>query len=206
MDPDLVRQQEEAEAASRLRRPIPAAAAGMKPPVSQAHPVDTPFVLRADPREQLIASAPSAPPKPLGWGPAMHVATTSFVFTSLGLVAGILLGVQLGLVSWQSFAIGAAAGYFLGWQSAYASLRKRYKLGFRRALHVPLLPTAMILIALVAGMAVAAFRVGVPGPALTEDPHSSYWLNAGLVALIGYVLAALKLRKVLRPDANEAAS
>jgi hypothetical protein len=165
----------------------------------QAPPPDTPFVLRADPRDHLIAAAPLAPPKPLGWGGAVRVSTSAFVLTSLGLVAGILLGVQLGLVSWQSFAIGAAAGYFLGWQSAFASLRRRYKLGFAEALRVPLVPTGMMLLALVAGMVVAAFRLGIPGAALTGDPQGSYWLNAGLVALVGLVLATLRLRKAMRP-------
>jgi hypothetical protein len=199
MDPDLVRQQEEAEAASRLRRPLPAGAHIPQQPVQPAIQRDTPFVLRADPRDQLIAPPPPAPPKQLGWGPAIRVTSGAFVLTSLGLVAGIMLGVQIGLVSWQSFLIGAAAGYFLGWQSAFASLRRRYKLGFAEALRVPLVPTGMMLLALVAGMVVAAFRLGIPGAALTGDPQGSYWLNAGLVALVGLVLATLRLRKAMRP-------
>jgi hypothetical protein len=159
-------------------------------------PPDTPFVLRADPRDHLIAAAPVAPPRPLGLGASMRVATTSLIFTSLGFVAGSLLGMQLGLIYWQSFTMGAAAGYLIGWQSAYASLRKRYGLRVKQALSAPLVPTALILIALIVGISVRS-HLGLPP--ITTDPHSSDWLNAGVITLIGYGLAILKMRKALRP-------
>jgi hypothetical protein len=199
MDPDLVRQQEEAEAASRARRPLAAGSRTPQPPIQPPPQPDAPFLLRADPRDHLVASPPSAPPQFLGWGAALRVTTSAFALTSLGLVAGILLGVKLGLISWQSFAIGAAAGLLLGWQSAFSSLRRRYKLGFASALRVPIIPIVIILVALIAGMAVAAFRLGLPASVLADYSQGSYWLNAGLVALIGFVFAVLRMRKALRP-------
>ena len=199
MDPDLVRQQEEAEAASRARRPLAAGTRAQQPPVQPAPQPDAPFVMRADPRDHLVAAPPSAPPQLLGWGAALRVTTSAFAMTSLGLVAGILLGVKLGLISWQSFAIGAAAGLLLGWQSAFSSLRRRYKLGVASAARVPIIPVLIMLVALIVGMAVAALRLGLPTSAPADYSQGSYWLNAGLVALIGIVFAVLRMRKALRP-------
>ena len=185
MDPDMVRQQEEEEAAARLRGAVMARASTAQP--------ENPFARRADPRDAL------EPPKTApGWGAALRASFLSLVVTALALIAGIMLGVKLGLVAWQSLAIGAVAGYLLGWQSAVAALRRRYQLSVGKAFRAPIVPTALILLALVLSMATAALFTDISPTALSDSFLPSYWITVGVGALVGFILAAIRLHGNLR--------
>ena len=195
MDPDMVRQQEEEEAASRLRKFV------MGRPPSAPGQEDA-FVLRAELREPSKAAAPAAIPvkRPPDWGAALRATLYCLFFTVLGLVGGILLGFKLGLVHWQCFALGMAVGFLSGWQSAVALLRKRYKLGVVQAYRAPLVPALIILLSLVGGLAVIL-------PIVTESSLATAqasqllvpWLfSLGAGAVAGFILALPKMRANLR--------
>ena len=201
MDPDMVRQQEEEEAASRLRKIVTGRSPSAPAPAPAAVKAD-PLVLRAEPREPFKAAAPAAvaPPKrAAGWGAVLRATLYCLVFSILGLVGGIMLGVKLGLVHWQFFVLGMSAGFLAGWQSAVAVLRKRYELGVVRAYRAPLIPALIILLSLVAGLAVI---LPFAGPSLETAQTSQLlmpWLfSLGVGATAGFVLALPKMRANLR--------
>ena len=193
MDPDMVRQQEEEEAASRLRKFV----IGRAP----SAPVrEEAFVLRAEPREPFrVAPAAPAVKRSPGWGAVVRATTYCLLFTFLGFVGGVTLGFQLGLVAWQFLALGAAVGFLSGWQSGVAVLRKRYKLGVVQSYRAPLIPTFIILLSLVGGLAVI---LPVVRPSL-QTAHASEHLvpllfSLGVGAVAGFVLALPKMRANLR--------
>ncbi len=195
MDPDMVRQQEEEEAASRLRKFVIG-----RPP--SAPMMEDAFVLRAEPREPFTAAAPAAAQvkRPPGWGAVLRATLYCLLFSILGFVGGILLGVQLGLVHWQFFTLGMAVGFLSGWQSAVAVLRKRYKLGAVQAYRAPLIPAVIILFSLVGGL--AAILPIITGSSLATAQASQLlvpWLSSlGVGAAAGFVLALPKMRANLR--------
>jgi len=192
MDPDMVRQQEEAEAASRVRRPV---VASTQSPAAALR--DDLLALRADFEEDDFKPTPP-PVTPLGWGGVLRATFFSLVLTGLGLIGGIMLGVKLALVAWQSLAIGSFAGFLLGWQAATTSLRKGQKVSFAQAFRAPLLPTLIILLALIASMAVAALFTDISPTAIAQRVLPSYWLIVAAGAVAGFILAAIRLRKVLQ--------
>ena len=199
MDPDMVRQQEEAEAASRIRRPTPMGAANSQiaaraaAGLTQSHARDAPFVLRADPRENLTATPPLAPVRPVGWGVVMQASVLGLTATALAAVAGFMLGVKLGLLPWQSLAIGAAAAFILGWLSATVALR-RHGIPLGRAARASIMPTALILFALLTAMAVAALFNDISPATLSDHILPTYWINVGVGALIGLLFAVMRMR------------
>jgi hypothetical protein len=81
--------------------------------------------LRAEPRRfEDTAAAPAEPaPRRVGWFAAIRAGIYCLIMTTLGLLAGIMIGVRTGLFPSQSLAVGAALGLLLGWQAALASLR-----------------------------------------------------------------------------------
>jgi hypothetical protein len=207
MDPDMVRQQEEEEAAARLRAVIGAQA----PFIRAGDKEEDKFILRAEPREPVPASAPAAPMvkaakatraaspvKPMpGWGGALRATLLCILLTVVGLVGGIMVGVKLGLVSWQSLALGMAAGFLFGWQSAVASIRKRYGLGRIGALRAPLVPAVIVLLALVAALGLVLPFAGRAADG--ADTLFLPWLiSLGVGAAAGLVLALPKMRSGLR--------
>ena len=214
MDPDMVRQQEEEEAASRLRKIV----TGRAPPVAPV--MDDAFVLRAEPREPFKAAATAKAPAPaksaapakgpasaairprqqLGWGSAARVTLYGLVPTILGLVGGIALGAQLGLVHWQFFMLGIVSGFLLGWQSAVAVLRGRYELSVLQAWRASFIPALIILCSMVGGLAV--ILPVITGSSL-ETAHTSQLLipwviSLGVGAVAGFVLAMPKMHANLR--------
>jgi hypothetical protein len=194
MDPDMVRQQEEAEAASRLGR-SPAARAAIAPRNIQ----DEPIVLRGEPRGagRTEAHEPSRPAARPGWVTALRAAFWCLVMTAAGLIAGIMLGVKLGLIPEQKFAIGVGLGFLLGWQAAAASLRGGAAVSFGRALRAPILPTLTILVALIAGMFAAFHLTGLSPETIAQRDLPDFWLIVGAAGLIGFLLAAARLRKTI---------
>jgi hypothetical protein len=194
----MVRQQEEEEAASRLRGVFNGRA-------SFSPPKHDPFVMRAEPRDVPIAPA-SAPARPKdqpkrvpGWLAATQATGYCVLFGALGLIGGIMLGVKLGLVSWQSLGLGLLAGFVFGWRSAVAALRKRGTTGFTRAYRASLVPALIIMLSLVAGLAIilpfaGASLEGAQGGQLLRP----WLLSLGLGALVGFVLAVPKMHANLR--------
>jgi hypothetical protein len=191
MDPDMVRQQEEAEAAARLRRAAMARASVGRPP-------ESPFSAKVEARDDLARHVPEPPKATPGWGAALRASFFSLVVTALALIAGIMLGVKLGLVAWQSLAIGVVAGYLLGWQTAVAALRKRSAVSLGKALRAPLVPTALILFALVLSMATAALFTDISPTSLSSSFLPSYWITVAIGALIGFTLATIRMHGNLR--------
>jgi hypothetical protein len=192
MDPDMVRQQEEEEAASRLRGVITGRMPPPPPPKRDA------FVLRAEPRERFREAAPAAEAAPArerrapGWGAAIRATAYCVFFAGVGLVGGIAVGANLGLVSWQSLAFGVAAGFLFGWRSAVAALRKYYAAGIAGAYRASLVPALIITMSLVGGFAGTA----------VDAAHTSQllrpWLGLFIGAAVGFALALPKLRTNLR--------
>ncbi len=202
MDPDMVRQQEEAEEESRLSRlaPVQMPPPGPVPaPPARAGGAAEPIVLRAEPRGGEEAAAPAeAAPRPVGWFAAIRAGLYCLIMTTLGLLAGIMIGVRTGLFPSQSLAIGAGLGLLLGWQAILASLRANAGLSFRRALLASLLPGTLMLISLIGGMVAAAYFTGVTTETIAEGHLPSFWAIVGAGGLTGIILAAIRMRKVVR--------
>ncbi len=199
MDPDIVRQQEEEEDASRLRGIV----TGRMPPPPP--PRQDPFVLRAEPRAALRTPPPPTPAaaprpqRPPGWGAALRATVYCALSSVFGLIAGIVFGAQLGLLSWQSLALGVAAGFLLGWRAAVAALRRHYANRMFRAYRAALVPALIVTISLVGGLAVILPFAG----ASLAEVHSGALMKPWLVslcigAMIGLVLALPKMLHNIR--------
>jgi hypothetical protein len=156
--------------------------------------------LRAEPRRfEDTAAAPAEPaPRRVGWVAAIRAGIYCLIMTTLGLLAGIMIGVRTGLFPSQSLAVGAALGLLLGWQAALASLRANAGLSFRRALLASLLPGALMLVSLIGGMLSAAYFTGVTTETVAEGHLPSFWAIVGAGGLTGIILAAMRMRKVMR--------
>ncbi len=196
MDPDMVRQQDEEELTSRL-------GARVKVNMPSARPImrNEPTILRAEPRQREARAEPetlAARPSSVTPWTAIQTAFAGSLMTGLGLLGGIMLGVKLGLIPEQRLAIGAGAGFFLGWQAFMLSLRRRGNLKLGRAITLPLFPTALILGASIAGMAAAAHFTGVAQMTVGSEVPLHYWLIAGAGALTGTAIAARRLYKSAR--------
>jgi hypothetical protein len=203
MDPDMVRQQEEAEEESRLRRLAPLHMSPPRPalaPPAPAGSAEEPMVLRAEPRGVMDAApAPGkSAPRRVGWFAAVRAGIYCLIMTTLGLLAGIMIGVRTGLFPSQSLAIGAGLGLLLGWQAVLASLRANAGLSFRRALLASLLPGVLMLMSLIGGMLAAAYFTGVTPETIAEGHLPSFWAIVAAGGLTGIVLAAMRMRKVVR--------
>ena len=200
MDPDMVRQQDEEELASRLGGRVKV----KMPPARPEAARNEPAVLRAEPRKpetrgepetRLVGVARAAQSSGITPWTAIQTAFACSVMTGLGLLGGIMLGVKLGLIPEQRLAIGAGAGLLLGWQASMLSLRRRGNLKLGRAITLPLFPTAIILGASIAGMAAAAHFTGIAQMTVGSEVPLHYWLIAGAGALAGTVIAARRLYK-----------
>jgi hypothetical protein len=198
MDPDMVRQQEEEEAASRLRGVLSRR-------TSFSSPRHDPFVMRAEPRNIPIGPVPAQapiiePPKRVpGWLAASQATFYCVLFGALGLIGGIMLGVKLGLVSWQSLGLGMLTGFVLGWRSAVGALRKRTTTGFTKAYRASLTPALIVLLCLVGGLAVILpFAGSSLDSAQTGQLLRPWLLSLSIGALVGFVLAVPKMHANLR--------
>jgi hypothetical protein len=192
MDPDMVRQQEEEEMASR-----PRGAMKVKMPAGRHTVSEKPIVLRAEPHPP---KAPSRSfPKPSGITPwsVVQTSVTGSVFAAIGLFGGIMLGVKIGLIPEQRMAIGAGAGFFLGWQSMVLSLHRMSEIALGRSMMVSIVPTALIVGGSIAGMAAAAHLTGMSQLTAVGDLSMRYWLIAGGAMLAGTFLAGVRLYRTL---------
>lgn len=193
MDPDMVRQQEEEETASRLRGPLK-----VQMPNTRPARREEPIVLRSDQRHPDVSPEQTSQKVTNGWWTPFRAAFVATFMTALGLLAGIMLGVKMELIPEQRLAIGSAVGLLLGWQAAVISLRRRGAVKLSWAMFAPLLPNAIILVSLVAAMFVAATVTGVSPANISSELSTRYWLIVGGGALIGTLLAAFWLRRKLR--------
>lgn len=199
MDPDMVRQQEEEEAASRQRGVFSRR-------TNFLQPRHDPFVMRAEPQNIPIGPVPDPAPiiqppskRVPGWFAASQATSYCVLFGALGLIGGIMLGVKLGLVSWQSLALGMLSGFVIGWRSAVSALRKRYTTGFARAYRASLVPAVIVLLSLVGGLAVILpFAGSSLESAQTGQLLRPWLLSLTVGALVGFVLAVPKMHANLR--------
>ena len=203
MDPDLVRQQAEEEAASRLlsrrelppemrREPVLPMGAHVAPPL--------PAPLRAEPP---VAPA-SAPLVTAGWRTAIGVATTCMIATTVGLVGGMMLGVKLQLVPWQVAAVGTSTALLLGWQLSALALRRRGRMAWWRAYRVGFRTAFLVLFVMAGAMFVAPHYLGAGGTEPSAPfPISTFWKSVAAGAVVSILLGAMMLRRAFRIAAEK---
>jgi len=193
MDPDMVRQQEEAEQESRLGPATQARAPASAERVARR---ETSLVLRSEARHDADAEAAAAKANRIGWFAALRASLYCLILTMLGLLGGIMIGVKSGLFPTQSLAIGAGLGVVLGWQSAFASLRASKRLAFGRAMLTAIVPAVIVLACLIGAMLAAFQLTGVSPQTLAEGHLPAFWMIVGGGGVIGVILAASRIRKM----------
>jgi hypothetical protein len=205
MDPDLVRQQAEEEAASRLlpRRELPPQMR-REPvlPMGASLTASVSGPLRAEP-----PAAPAAAPAPLvtaGWRTAIGVATTCMIGTTVGLVGGMMLGVKLQLVPWQVAAVGTSTALLLGWQLSALALRRRGRMVWWRAYRVGFRTAFLVLFVMAGAMFVAPHYLGAGGTGPSAPfPISTFWKSVAAGAVVSILLGAMMLRRAFRIAATK---
>jgi hypothetical protein len=204
MDPDLVRQQAEEEAASRLlsRRELPPEIR-REPVLPMGTPLTTaPASMRAEP-----PAAPTPALAPLvtaGWRTAIGVATTCMIATAVGLVGGLMIGVKLQLVPWQSAAIGTSAALLLGWQLSALALMRRGRMVWWRAYRVGFRTAFLTLFVMAGAMFVAPHYLGVGASAPNATfAIGTFWKSVAAGAGLSILLGALMLRRAFRIAAEK---
>lgn len=195
MDPDMVRQQEEAEIASRSPRP------GQEPFQRSA---------MAQPAASYYPSAPHSYHSPSGGAPPQRTepiqrgvwftALLATFLTVLGLSQGLKFGVALSLVPWQALSAGALAAFIAGWGGTALWLRFRHRLSSGRAAAAAFLPAVMVMIIMKAAFKLAdRYWTLVPiNIAELLDHYEAGVLIVSAGALAAYLLAFYRLRKSLR--------
>ncbi len=205
MDPDLVRQQAEEEAASRLlsRRDLP--------PDKRVEPV-LPMGTRAHPARRATGSLgggiyPRGPEiavraLTLGWGAAVGIAASATLGTIVGIVGGMMLGVKLQLVPLQTVLIGATAGLVLGWQVGALALIQRAGVTWWRAYGVAIRAVFVIVFVLAVAMFVAPHFIGAPLAPNAPFDIAVFWKSVAAGAAIAVILGAIALHRALRLTAE----
>lgn len=141
--------------AAIIRELVAELAPSPPPPVMQDAAALAPIVTAVVVEEEEASSSGGLPLPPSGpvigaWGAALHCA----VFASVGIAGGIAAGTKLQLLAEQGLAIGAAAGFMLGWLSAAITLRIQ-GLVLWRALAAPVFATIFVLISEVCALHIA---------------------------------------------------
>lgn len=196
MDPDMVRQQEEAEAASRIPQPPAKPQALFSAPAAAATVTYMPGARSVPP----AGAANPARKAKAGKGGVWFVALLDTALTVIGLSQGLKTGEDLVLVPWQALAAGALGGFLLGWGATAVWLRLRYGFSRSRAAGVAIVPTAIILLIMMAAMKLALQFNALFPPALAEameDYHAGVFIVGCGVVLAGF-LALMRFWKVLR--------
>jgi hypothetical protein len=213
MDPDMVRQQEEAEEESRRLKLAPAVApASTAAPPSPAPKPEPRIVPRTEETETVLAHVhmPGLPPvipikrkkRPtppvdsgsrIGWFVALRISVYALIMATLGLLGGMTLGSKLGLAPMQSFLTGAGLGFLLGWQAAFASLRANREVSFIRALLRSISPALIVLGIMIVALLSAQNLASDLSNAMADG---RFWMMAGAGALIALILSTLQTRKL----------
>jgi hypothetical protein len=201
MDPDLVRQQAEEEAAHRhlSRRDLPPDMR-VEPVLPMPRAADARGAWAATPVYQSSSTTATAFAA-AGWSMALGIAASCVLGVTVGLVGGIMLGVKLQLVPGQGALIGAAAGFFIGWQVVAGALVRHGSLtrwqahsaGFRAAL--------LILLIMAAAMFIAPHYVGPPKAAKAAFDVAVFWKSVAAGAMLALILGGVVLRSAMRDAA-----
>jgi Domain of unknown function (DUF4396) len=199
MDPDLVRQQAEEEAASRIhsRRGMPPDVR-IEPilPMPAAMSVSRPQPLRKRPASLYQSGAQAAVAvASAGWRMAFGIAASCVLGTTVGLVGGMMLGVKLQLVPWQGALIGASAGLLLGWRLGSLALIKRRALGRMQAYGAAFRAALMIFLIMAAAMFVAPHFTGAIAEPNQPLDAALFWRAVAGGALIALLFGAAILRR-----------
>ncbi len=197
MDLDLVRQQAEEEAASRLLSRCELSPAVRREPVL---PMGTPL---AGPGATGALRVPghdgtAAPLVTAGWRAAIGIATICVIATTFGLVGGLMLGVKLQLVPWQSAALGTSAGLLMGWQLSALAIRRSARLVWWRAYRVGFRTAFLVLFVMTGAMFVAPHFLASGAGANAAFAISTFWKSVGAGAGIAILLGAMMLRRAFR--------
>ena len=199
MDPDLVRQQAEEEAASlRPARPAPHAQMRIEP----ALPMTAPPIAPSAPQSAVaglfeVAAETTTVTVTAGWRTAIEVATSSTLGVAVGLFGGMMLGVKLQLVPLQSVLIGAASATLLGWQLGALTLR-RSQVGWLRAYRLGLRTTLLVLVIVGAGMFVLPHVLEPPSAPNAPFAMGVFWRSMAVGGALALVIGAMTVRRVLR--------
>jgi hypothetical protein len=198
MDPDLVRQQAEEEAASRIhsrREPPPAVRIEPILPMPIPHRRGSHRGYESGAYHGGMRAAAAA--TRAGWRMAFGIATSCVLGTTVGLVGGMMLGVKLQLVPWQGALIGASAGLLLGWRLGSLALMKRAAMGRMQAYGAAFRSAFMIFLIMAAAMFAAPHFTGaVTGPNQSIDA-SLFWRTVASGAVIALLFGAAIIRRAL---------
>jgi hypothetical protein len=198
MDPDLVRQQAEEEAASRMlsRRAMP--------PDMRVEPV----LPMARPRETL--GRPSLPVSlqhgnteaaatvvAAGWRTALAISASCVLGVTVGLVGGLMLGVKLHLVPAQSAMIAGSAGAVMGWQLASGGLIRRGAVSRWRAYGAGFRTSLLVLAVMSGAMFVAPHYLGSAATPRAPFEIGVFWRSVAAGAMVALVLGGVVLRSAM---------
>jgi hypothetical protein len=219
MDPDMVRQQEEAEEeARRLKRSVAtpkvtAPVLAEPDPTEEAEEYVGPLQPEPETETVLIHShAPGLPPvlpirrrrrKPavearerVGWLAAMRVSLYGLIMAGLGLLGGIMIGVKLGWSPAQSLGTGAGLGFVLAWQSAFVSLRANRDVSFLRAILLGVCPALILILTLIVAMVAGSHITGIKPDAISNVQLRDFWMIVASGGAVGLLLSTLQTRKL----------
>ena len=215
MDPDMVRQQEEAEEeARRLTLGIASAATTAAPVLDR--PIPKVVAPKSDETETVLVHAhvPGLPPlipmkrkkkraespvdarARIGWFVALRVSLYALIMSALGLLGGIMVGVKLGLAAPQSLALGAGIGFLLGWQAAFVSLRANRDISFAWAMLISVWPAIIVLVMLIAAMVAGSHFTGIQPDSIAAGQIRAFWMIVGSGALLALLLSTVRTRKL----------
>lgn len=198
MDPDMVRQQAEEEAASRIhaRRPPPPDRR-----IEPVLPMGTTMQPRMAPRHDEIDPASVKAASAMvtaGWRTAIGIAASCVLGTTVGLIGGVMVGVKLQLVPWQGAAIGAAAGFFIASKVTSVALIQRGGLGRWRAIGAGFRTSLVVLVIMVPAMFVLPHFIGAPVAPNAAFEIGLFWKSVAAGAMVALVLGGVSLRGALR--------
>lgn len=198
MDPDLVRQQAEEEAASRIlsRHGMPPDMR-VEPVLPMAKPREMPPVKpeRAVAPHQAARAAPAIAMR--SWRVGFGIAASCVLGSTVGLVGGVMLGVKLHLVPGQGALIASAAALVLGWQAASAGLIRRGGLGTLRAIGVGLRGSLVVLAVMSGAMFVAPHYLGAAASPKAPFEIGVFWRSIAAGAMVAMVLGGLVMRSAI---------
>ncbi len=118
--------------------------------------------------------------------------------TTVGLVGGIMVGVKLQLVPWQGAAIGATAGFVIGWQVVSVALIRRGGLTRFRALSAGFRGAVVVLVIMASAMFVAPHYIGAPVAPNAPFEIGVFWKSVAAGAMVAIILSGVVMRSALR--------
>jgi hypothetical protein len=195
MDPDMVRQQAEEEAASHIH------SRGAPRPdnirIAPALPVQPQFAKARFASGFEKMTPPPAPVSLAPWGMALNIATSCAIATTFGRVGGLMLAVKLQLVAWQGVGIGAAIGLALGWRLSSLALIRRGGYGRMQAHGAGFKMALTVLAVMALAMFVLPHFAGPPVGPNQPLEVMIFWKCVAAGGLASIILGAAMLRRAL---------